>query len=336
MIHNNKFRDLVENVFRNIETIEIIQQLDQLFEKTIVVDNQSKRTGRYSDSRLFKEFCNGKNLLPIKKNEFTTSKSKKQFFHQKNDSIRSPHSENKHTKEICNEKENILDKSEKLKIKEKLPIIVSSDGFMQKFVDTNNKLFLQKFENKGDYYSKAIFSYMSNVFNIAPENIKEEMLKKCKLDIITKFNKEDYYKNYDYSIKYFKKSDADNVFSNNLEVPSNMLKMYGDIFNINIVLRKNNVIQFITKYNIKNATILLNTLINHTEILMSKDKFIRGDILQENLGINKEFKENELVKQKLDVLQNYAKMKNINIRKAGKTGKINVKKDELITLICNN
>ena len=29
-------------------------------------------------------------------------------------------------------------------------------------------------------------------------------------------------------------------------------------------------------------------------------------------------------------------MKNINIRKAGKTGKINVKKEELITLICDN
>ena len=69
---------------------------------------------------------------------------------------------------------------------------------------------------------------------------------------------------------------------------------------------------------------------------MSKDRFIRGDILKEDLGVNKKFKENELIKQKLDILQNYAKMKNINIRKAGKTGKINVKKDELITLICNN
>ena len=35
------------------------------------------------------------------------------------------------------------------------------------------------------------------------------MLKDIKLDIITKFNKENYYKNYDYSTKHFKKSDAD-------------------------------------------------------------------------------------------------------------------------------
>ena len=97
-----------------------------------------------------------------------------------------------------------------------------------------------------------------------------------------------------------------------------------------------NFIEFITKYNSKNATVILNNLSNHTEILMSKDRFIRGDILKEDLGVNKKFKENELIKQKLDILQNYAKMKNINIRKAGKTGKINVKKDELITLICNN
>ena len=33
---------------------------------------------------------------------------------------------------------------------------------------------------------------------------KNEMLKDIKLDIITKFNKENYYKNYDYSIKHLK------------------------------------------------------------------------------------------------------------------------------------
>ena len=334
MIHNNKFRDLVDNVFKNIETREITEQLNNLFEKSQIIDNQSKRTGRYNDTRLFREFCNGKSLITIKKNQFNTFKSNKQFFQQKNNQETLSNKCNNPNKENINEKNRILDRTDKSETKQESKTVISSDGFMKKFLDINPKFYLQKFQNKDDHYSKAIFSYLSNVFNVAPS--KEEMLKNIKLDIITKFNKEDYYKNYDYSIKYFKKSDADDVFSNNLDVSSNMLKIYGDIFNINIVLRKNNFIEFITKYNSKNATVILNNLLNHTEILMSKDRFIRGDILQEGLGVNKKFKENELIKQKLDILQNYAKMKNINIRKAGKTGKINVKKDELITLICNN
>ena len=334
MIHNNKFRDLVDNVFKNIETREITEQLNNLFEKSQIIDNQSKRTGRYNDTRLFREFCNGKSLITIKKNQFNTFKSNKQFFQQKNNQETLSNKCNNPNKENINEKNRILDRTDKSETKQESKTVISSDGFMKKFLDISPKFYLQKFQNKDDHYSKAIFSYLSNVFNVAP--LKEEMLKNIKLDIITKFNKEDYYKNYDYSIKYFKKSDADDVFSNNLDVSSNMLKIYGDIFNINIVLRKNNFIEFITKYNSKNATVILNNLLNHTEILMSKDRFIRGDILQEGLGVNKKFKENELIKQKLDILQNYAKMKNINIRKAGKTGKINVKKDELITLICNN
>ena len=44
MIHNNKFRDLVDNVFKNIETREITEQLNNLFEKSQIIDNQSKRT----------------------------------------------------------------------------------------------------------------------------------------------------------------------------------------------------------------------------------------------------------------------------------------------------
>ena len=37
MIHNNKFRDLVDNVFKNIETREITEQLNNLFEKSYLV-----------------------------------------------------------------------------------------------------------------------------------------------------------------------------------------------------------------------------------------------------------------------------------------------------------
>ena len=63
--------------------------------------------------------------------------------------------------------------------------------------------------------------------------------------------------------------------------------------------------------------------------------FIRGDICSDLLCIDKTFKEDELSKLKLDQLQNIAKMRNLNIKKPGKTGKINIKKEELIDIISN-
>ena len=68
---------------------------------------------------------------------------------------------------------------------------------------------------------------------------------------------------------------------------------------------------------------------------MTKHNFIRGDMCSNILNVDKIYKESDLSKLKLDQLQNIAKMLNLNIKKPGKTGKINIKKDELIKIICN-
>ena len=80
MLHNNKFKDLVENVFRNIDTVEISKQIKELLQTSSVINNQSKRTGKFNDCRLFKEFCNGKNLKEVKRSQFSIDKPNKQFF----------------------------------------------------------------------------------------------------------------------------------------------------------------------------------------------------------------------------------------------------------------
>ena len=330
MLRNNKFNGLVENVFRNIETVEISKQIKELLQTSAVVNNQSKRAGKFNDCRLFKEFCIGKNLKEVKRNQFYIDKPNKQFFE-----ITVPESKQVKQAPVRSSPQEKTKSGPESTTSLTKPIVYE-ENFIENLSKSCDKLFIQRLVKSDDYFSKAIFSYLSNIFNVAPTHIKDEMLKNIKLDIITKFNKEDFYKNYDYSIKYFKKSDADNVFTTNLHVSHKMLKIYGDIFNINLVVRKDKFTNFITKFNPKNATIVIQENIKDVDLLMYKDKFIRGDLIQDKLGINTKFNEIELSKHKLDILQNYAKMKNINIRKAGKTGKINVKKEELITLICNN
>ena len=79
MLHNNKFNGLVEKVFRNIETVEISKQIKELLQTSVVVNNQSKRSGKFNDCRLFKEFCIGKNLKEVKRTHFHIDKPNKQF-----------------------------------------------------------------------------------------------------------------------------------------------------------------------------------------------------------------------------------------------------------------
>ena len=127
MIHNNKFRDLVDNVFKNIETREITEQLNNLFEKSQIIDNQSKRTGRYNDTRLFKEFCNGKTLIAIKKNKFNTIKSNKQFFQQKSNQETLSYKYNNPNKQNINEKNRILNRTNKSETNQESKTVIPSD-----------------------------------------------------------------------------------------------------------------------------------------------------------------------------------------------------------------
>ena len=70
-------------------------------------------------------------------------------------------------------------------------------------------------------------------------------------------------------------------------------------------------------------------------IQSKNNNYIRGSELLKYLNFKKIYTEIEISKFNLDEIQNISKMKNINIKKDGKSGKINKKKDELIKEIVN-
>ena len=55
-----------------------------------------------------------------------------------------------------------------------------------------------KFKKLNDYLSNTYFSSLSNVFYIMSNAQKTAELKDIKLNLINTFNKENYYKNYEY------------------------------------------------------------------------------------------------------------------------------------------
>ena len=65
----------------------------------------------------------------------------------------------------------------------------------------------------------------------------------------------------------------------------------------------------------------------------SSDKFLRGSDCEKILNVNTRFSKCTLESKKLDELQNIAKMLNLDIKKQGKTGRVNIKKEELIEMI---
>ena len=343
MFQNSKFDKLVIDVFSKIDGNELEQQLNQLYDKTHYITNKASYSGKYTDSRLYRDFCNGNELKVFRKNfpklekksEITSIKHvvNKNIITIRNPTIsRLPIS---HPPIIPEVNKQEVNHEQKVVRSESVVESISGNKIMNDIQSLDKNIFIDIIRKCDDYYSNAFFGYVSKIFNIANNEQKIQMLKTIKLDIITKFNKENYYKDYDYSLKHFKKSFADETFTSNEPITKNMLKIYGDIFNVNIVYLDNSSTEYITKFNKKNATFIFNDNGNTIESLMTIKNFIRGDICSNILGIDKIFKEDELSKLKLDQLQNIAKMRNLNIKKPGKTGKINIKKEELINIICN-
>lgn len=341
MFQNSKFDKLVSDVFSKIDGIELEQQLNQLYDRSNIINNKTSYSGKYTDSRLYRDFCNGNELKMFrktihkleKKTEDTLTKSiiNKDVKHISRPPISCAPiiTQVSKKKELANEqKENLVHTDSVVKSS-------CENKIMNDIKSLDKNIFIDIIRKCDDYYSNAFFGYVSKIFNIANNEQKTQMLKSIKLDIITKFNKENYYKDYDYSMKHFKKSVADETFTNNEPITKKMLKIYGDIFNVNIVYLDTGDTEYITKFNKKNATFIFNDNGNTIETLMTTENFIRGDICSDILGIDTTFKEAELTKLKLDQLQNIAKMRNLNIKKPGKTGKINIKKEELIDIICN-
>lgn len=193
--------------------------------------------------------------------------------------------------------------------------------------DNTNIIELPK---KDDYYSNIFFSSLSNDFYILNMKEKVEYIKNMKLEVISKFAKENFYRDYDYSTKLFKKSELDDTFSFNKNITVNMLKVYADILNVNCVYIYDNDITFITKFNPDVATVIIEESNCKVYTLYRSNNYIRGSEFLHELGVLQKYSKATLSKYKLDKLQNIAKMYNLNIKKKGKTGKVNVSREELI------
>ena len=188
-----------------------------------------------------------------------------------------------------------------------------------------------------DNYSIILFKSIDPIFrNILDNKYINDLLKNHKLKAIDIFNKQNYYKTKYYSTKDFKKSDLDDRFSNNKNLTLSMLKVFSDIFNINLVYHNlNNGINdfiFMNNFIVQRATVLILENDSKLFTIVSKtDSYIKGTSLVQLLNINKKYYKDDLNILKLDILQNISRMKNINIKKKGKNGYINKLKDDLIS-----
>ena len=189
-----------------------------------------------------------------------------------------------------------------------------------------------------DNYSLAFFKTIDSTFrNSNDYYYNSNHLKQMKVKVIDIFNKQSFYKKFSYSSKDFKKSDLDNTFAMNLHITKNMLKVYCNVFRINFVYKTiESGFQFLTRFDKNNATLILLEDKNALYTVYNKSStFIRGSELSDVLEINKKYTESTLNKMKLDELQNIAKKNDKDVKKQGKTSKINKTKEEIISELIN-
>ena len=201
---------------------------------------------------------------------------------------------------------------------------------------------LEIIKSKKDNYSDIIFNTLDPIYRTIKEN--RELLdyqKQYKLKTIDIFNKQNFYNKYEYNVKDFKKADLNDIFVNNKHITLNMMKVYCDVLNVNLVYQHLDeslyYFKFMNNFIHNRVTILIFE--NSTKLFSIIDKnksFIRGNELLDFLKITMPIKESDLNKLKLDKLQNYSRMHNLCIKKKGKVGKINKLKEELIHEILLN
>ena len=161
-------------------------------------------------------------------------------------------------------------------------------------------------------------------------------LKNIKYNVVENFNKHNLYKINNFSSKDFKKSDIDDVFANNKNITFNMLKIYGIVFQTNIIYIDKNDIQFMTNFIPNRVSIILTEDNDYLySIKIRGVPYIRGERLMNILDINRVIRHQNINSFNLKKLQNLCKMKNMDYRKMGKTKKINKTKEELVKELCN-
>ena len=193
-------------------------------------------------------------------------------------------------------------------------------------------------KRKTDFYSQVFFRALNTELDVFLDKEMAEYLKNIKYKVIESFYSRDLYKRLDYSSKYFKKSELDNVFANNLNISRHMLRVYGDVFNVNVVfIDSENIITFLTFYDTEKATVIISEDDNRIYTLRNKvGAFIKGKEFNKYLSDRHNYKRFELDKFNISQLQNICKYRNIDYKKQGKTKRINQTKKELIDKISSN
>lgn len=350
-IINKKFMYLLDNVFANINNITE-KQISQLNPDKSIFDINIKRK-EYKKTNLELQFCTFNklkytNITP--NTHINITKILQKPVHVTNKSLTNKGVINDDTK-IYSTNKSILENSVKTNQESTTDeVSINKDidrnfkinytncpcNYLKELSDIDSKLNILSINKTGDYLSTIFVSALSSLFYNLPESYKIDELKSLKLEMITIFNRENYYRNYDYSTKHFKKIEADDILSNNLPITINMLKIYGDILSVNIVYICDLFrVMFITKFNKSRATVVISETKTkvYTITYSSDNKFLRGCDCVKILKINTRFSKCTLESKKLDELQNIAKMLNLDIKKQGKTGRVNIKKEELIEMI---
>ena len=211
--------------------------------------------------------------------------------------------------------------------------IVYKPKYISELLEKLSKQFivLETRKNSYDRYSTAYFQCLSDNFAISQD--KQSMLKEIKLEIITIFRKEQLYKQGIYSTKDFKKSDIDEILTENRDIPMKMLKVYGDVLNTNVVYINLDDMSttYLNTYVDRRATVLIAEDRDKLySIKHRNNKYILGSELKGYLSSNAKIDLANLEKKLLEEIQNIALSMGISIKKTGKTGLINKKKEEII------
>ncbi len=203
--------------------------------------------------------------------------------------------------------------------------------YLDNLSNDKNVILIGYLKSKIDVLSYLCFECLSDEIYIMQTKDKINKIKECKLDCISIFNIENLFKTCNFTSKECKKSDLDDVFTNNKPINISMLKVIGAVLNINIIYIKNNEKDFLNILKENRATLLI---IEHNDMLYTvkkKSGFLRANEIEKyGITIKRTFSKESLEKMKLEEIQNIANSLNIDIKKEGKTGKINKKKEELI------
>ena len=88
--------------------------------------------------------------------------------------------------------------------------------------------------------------------------IREAVIAFLECEIIGEWKKQKFYKEYDYSSRDFKKIDLDHYFTSNLSITLNMLKVYSDVLQINLIYKDpENEVQFMNYFKKNRVTVII-------------------------------------------------------------------------------